>query len=768
VRQSWGQVVTDISANNWDMPGSRIRRLALPLTAATLFLSAFLLFSVQPFFAKLVLPRLGGSPAVWSVAMVFFQSVLLAGYGYAHFLTSRLPLRLAVILHVAVLTLAALALPIAIPQGWDRPPADGQAFWLTGLFAVSVGLPFFAVSANGPLLQAWFSRTGHSHAKDPYFLYGASNIGSFASLILYVALIEPFSDLSLQSSFWTIGFMALSALIAACGLAAMSLDGAGPLQPAATTADAAQLAGRAAIWRERLIWTSCAFLPSALLVAVTAHVSTDVAAVPFLWIAPLALFLLTFVIVFQNKPLISQGSVERLTPFIAVPLLFLTLSPIHFPIILQIGIHFSAFFVIALCAHGMLAARRPAPSRLTEFYFSMSIGGVLGGVFSSFLAMYLFSWIAEYPLLLLASLLTAPVLRGSNPLLRFSVCATAACLIVAGLAAFDQLGLLKTVTGFNSMVFLICAFTLSAYFLLFRSPQLSVLFCFLMFASAFAYNSFFSGAKSERSFFGVVRVVDVERAGYRKMVHGTTLHGATRLMDMAEGSGRPMPLTYYGEQGGLSIAIAAARENFGGKLPHSAVIGVGAGSLACRFQPGEKMDFYEIDPSVVRIAKDPSLFRFLSACGQDTSIVIGDGRIEVADVAPRAYGILVVDAFSSDAIPVHLMTREAIDLFMSKINDQGMLVMHISNNHLELSTVISAIGKSLGLEVRIGSFRPDARPEMLNMETGSEVAVLARNNAALGHLLDNKRWRQVEPGSTKPWTDGYSNVLAAMIRRYWH
>ena len=214
--------MTDTSAANCDSSSNRLRRQALPLTAATLFLSAFLLFSVQPFFAKLVLPRLGGSPAVWSVAMVFFQSILLAGYGYAHFLTSRLPLRIAVIVHVGLLAAAALALPIAIPEGWSRPPADGQAYWLLGFFGVSVGLPFFAVSANGPLLQAWFARTGHSHAQDPYFLYGASNVGSFASLILYVAAIEPFFDLSQQSAFWTVGFLVLGLLIAACGLTALS------------------------------------------------------------------------------------------------------------------------------------------------------------------------------------------------------------------------------------------------------------------------------------------------------------------------------------------------------------------------------------------------------------------------------------------------------------------------------------------------------------------------------------------------------------------
>lgn len=758
--------MTDISAANWELSSNRPRRLALPLTAATLFVSAFLLFSVQPFFAKLVLPRLGGSPAVWSVAMVFFQSVLLAGYGYAHFLTSRLSLRTAVITHVGILAVAALALPIAIPDGWSHPPAEGQAYWLLGLFCVSVGLPFFAVSANGPLLQAWFAKTGHSHAKDPYFLYGASNIGSFASLILYVVAIEPFSDLSQQSGYWTIGFLVLCALIALCGVAALSLAGGADSARSEAVQQVSATASASEVWRERLVWTACAFLPSALLVAVTAHVSTDIAAAPFLWIIPLALFLLTFVIVFQKTPLISQMTVERLTPLLVIPLLFMTMNPLQLPIILQIILHFATYFVVALCAHGMLAARRPQASRLTEFYFAMSIGGVLGGIFSSFIAMHLFTWIAEYPLLLVTSLFTVPALRGGKPVALFFGCAGIAAAAIAALAGIDHLGLFHTVSNFSTLCLINAAFALAAFYMLFRNPKASILFCCLMFGSTFAFYTFFLSDHSERSFFGVVRVIDNEKEGLRQLQHGTTLHGATLLADMDKTNARPVPLTYYGQQGGLSIAIAAARQNFGGKLPNSGVIGVGAGSLACRFNAGEKLDFYEIDPAVVRIAKDPGLFRFMSACGQDTRTIIGDGRIEVAEIAPGAYDLLVIDAFSSDSIPVHLMTREAIDLFMSKIEPNGFLVMHISNNHLELSTVVASIGKSLGLSVRVGKFSPQKTPETLGHETPSIVAVLARNDAALGHLLNDQHWKSVDPGATKPWTDGYSNVLAAMLRSY--
>lgn len=760
--------MTEIYAEKWEMPANRLQKLSLPLTAATLFLSAFLLFSVQPFFAKMVLPRLGGSPAVWSVAMVFFQSVLLAGYGYAHFLTSKLPIKAGVLVHLALLGITVFALPIAIPDGWSRPPVEGQAYWLFGLFCVSVGLPFFAVSANGPLLQAWFSRTGHSHAKDPYFLYGASNVGSFASLILYVVAIEPFSDLAQQSAIWTIGFYALCALIAACGFTAMSAAGRETGHALEQHALDASAPMASAVWKERLIWTSCAFLPSALLVAVTAHVSTDVAAAPFLWIIPLALFLLTFVIVFQKSPLLTQKTAEKITPFLVIPALFLTLNPIPVPIFAEIVLHFVTFFAVALCAHGMLAARRPHSSRLTEFYFAMSIGGVLGGIFSSFVAMRLFSWIAEYPILLIAALFTVPALRGSRPFTRLSVSVAIAVVAAAALSLADYLGLFRSVSNFGSLFLINAAFAIAAFYFLYRNPKAPLLMCCLMFASKFVFVTYFLEAKSERSFFGVVRIIDNKVKGVRELQHGTTLHGAMRLQDMNGATTRPMPLTYYGEQGGMSIAIAAARQNFGGKLAQSGVIGVGAGSLACRFEAGEKLDLYEIDPAVVRIAKDPSLFRFLSACGQGARTIIGDGRIEVGEITPGFYNLLVVDAFSSDSIPVHLMTREAVQVFMSKIRPDGLLVMHISNNHLELSSVVAAIADDLGLSVRVGRFFPQPTADTLGMERPSTVAVLARNDEAFGHLLDDPLWKAIDAGTVKPWTDGYSNVLAAMIRQLSH
>src|SRR6266540_611826 len=376
------------------------RGLVLALYAATIFLSAALLFAVQPLFTKMVLPRLGGSPSVWSVAMVFFQAVLLAGYAYAHFLTRHLPGRLSVIVHVAVLVTATFALPLAIASGWGRPPAQGETFWLLGLFAVSIGLPFFALSANGPLLQAWFARTGHPSAKDPYFLYAASNVGSFLALVSYPIVIEPFVRLGDQALSWSIGFCFLIALLAACG----ALRWRAPDEDAR----AGGAADTPPTWKDAGFWVALAAVPAGLLVAVTAHISTDVAAVPLLWVLPLALYLLTFVIVFARRPIIPHWLVVAVQPaFIIALVAVIIFDPVK-TIVGLLAVHLSVFFVNALMCHGELARTRPAPRYLTAFYLWISTGGVIGGIAAGLIAPHVFDWVAEYPILIALAVLCRP------------------------------------------------------------------------------------------------------------------------------------------------------------------------------------------------------------------------------------------------------------------------------------------------------------------------------------------------------------------------
>lgn len=376
-----------------------LARAQVPAAAAALLLSAFLLFSVQPMFTKMVLPSLGGSPATWSVALVVFQALLLGGYLYAHLLARWLGTRTALALHLGLMLVAGLALPIGLPAGWGHPPAENQALWLVGLFVTAVGLPFFALSANGPLLQAWFARSGHARAGDPYFLYAASNIGSFAALVAYPVLIEPVLPLRVQAETWLGGFVLLALLILASGLASSAA-------PAGAARGVRASTSAAPSWHRRGAWIGLALVPSALLVSVTAHISTDVAAAPFLWVIPLALFLLTFVLAFRDGMGLPGPVLLRLQVWGTA--LALASSVVGFGLWGGLALHLGLFFVSALICHATLYHLRPAPDRLTEFYVCVSLGGVLGGIACGLVAPLVFSRVVEYPLLIVAALACRP------------------------------------------------------------------------------------------------------------------------------------------------------------------------------------------------------------------------------------------------------------------------------------------------------------------------------------------------------------------------
>ncbi len=728
-------------------------RSALPLYALTLFLSAFLLFSVQPFFAKMVLPRLGGSPAVWSVAMVFFQAVLLAGYAYAHVLTRFLGLGRAALVHALVLVLAFVVLPIAIPAGWETPPNDGQAFWLIGLFTVSVGLPFFAVSANGPLLQAWFARTGHPHAADPYFLYGSSNIGSFASLILYIVLIEPLATVGEQSSMWTAGFAVLALLVAACALVAVG--GRSVTGSAQASTDEAAEAGN----RSPAKWAVLGFVPSGLLVAVTAHISLDVAAAPFLWVMPLALFLLTFVIVFRLKPLVTPATTGRLVPIFAAIAVVSIFGHNLLPVWANLATHLVFYFVAALHCHGLLFEVRPRASGLTAFYLWMSLGGVLGGVFASLLAPLLFDWVAEYILLILAVLAIRP---GFRSLPRTEV-ATVVSMAVVATIALSLLAPASNLSTAGIVAFaIIVAVAGGAVVQLFTQRAYLVSLALLL-SLFFLHAELDRGVMRERSFFGVTRVLATPESDFHLMMHGTTLHGA---VDRSAGSdARPEPLTYYHESGGMAAAVRAMQARRGGALARAGAVGLGTGSVLCHAMPGEQWVAFEIDAAVVDAARNPDYFPFMSECAADVPVVLGDARLTLADQPSGGFDFLLIDAFSSDSIPAHLMTREAVKLYRSKLKTDGLLVFHISNRYLELQSVLAAIAEEEGLFMRAGVFGDGQATIDDRFILASHVAVMAADEAHFGQLLDDPRWRVAEPGETRAWTDDYSNIFTALLRK---
>ena len=706
-------------------------RLLLVTYTAAIFVSAALLFAVQPLFAKMVLPKLGGTPAVWSVAMVFFQAMLLAGYAYAHALTKLVPGRISVAVHLAVMVVAVFALPLGIAAGWGRPPAAGQEFWLLGLFAASIGLPFFALSANGPLLQAWFARTGHPQAKDPYFLYAASNVGSFLALLAYPFVIEPFTRLPQQTMGWTVGFYALILLIALCGVFLLRSRDA---LPDIATDDAAP-----PTFRDALIWIALAAVPSALLIAITAHISTDVAAAPFLWVVPLALYLATFVIAFQSRPILPHRFVTFIAPLAVIMLVVSLALGAADQIVVLIALNLVGFFILALMCHGELARRRPPARYLTSFYLYLSLGGVIGGIFAGLIAQHLFSWVAEYPLLIIFAALCRPGLAWPRSKLEIATWV----LIIAG-AAFALFASYVwryefTDSAFNLWVaaLLVLAFGFSHYVLTFAGLIAASLMFVVLFGADAGKRDFV------RSFFGVHKVMESDAGQFRILKHGTIEHGAQRIRhpDGRPVTGRPTPITYYHDLSPMAQGLVAAREKRGGPI-NVAVVGLGTGTLACQMKPGDQLTYYEIDPTVVQIAKDTRRFTFLSECAPDAKIVIGDARLTLADSPDGQYDILIIDAFSSDAIPTHLLTKEAMAIFKDKIKPDGMILVHISNKHMTLAPVVAGVAEANDLVSRAGD--SDEGYDDENHIFGSLVVAVARRDEDFGSLATDGKWVEQE------------------------
>jgi hypothetical protein len=737
-------------------PASSTRGLLSTLVAA-IFLSAALLFAVEPMFTKMVLPRLGGTPQVWSVAMVFFQTALLAGYGYAHLITRYLPGRRSIVVQVALLILASFTLPLSIASGFGRPPAVGEAFWVLGLFAVSIGLPFFALAANAPLLQAWFARTDHPAAGDPYFLYAASNVGSFLALLAYPFAIEPLITLGDQTRFWSIGFYVLILLIAASGRLLWNVAS----RPAPASDQAIELGrqGAAPTWLDAAIWVGLAAVPSGLLIAVTAHISTDVAAVPLLWVVPLALYLLTFVIVFSRQVIIPHTFVLAVQPFIVLAFVaVLVFEPIK-TILPLIALHVGVFFVCALVCHGELARRRPAPRYLTSFYMWMSAGGVVGGISAGLLAPYVFNWVAEYPILLALSLLCRPGLALPKPRFEQIVFFGAVALAVIALVAVRWLDIGIDEKQFNWVV----GGLLVVSVLFWRDPlPFAAVVAFVLIANHEILDA--AGARTLRSFFGVYKISESGDGRFRLLTHGTTLHGGERIRDEAGNpvTGRPEPIMYYYDGSAIAQVLDAARAR---TTPiRYAVIGLGTGSLACRAERGDKVDYYEIDPTVIRLASNPDNFTFLQQCGP-VPIKLGDARLTLADAPNGSYDAIIVDAFTSDAIPIHLLTREAMKIYRDKLSAHGIVGIHISNRHLELASVVAGIAAANDMVSRVNESADitENDDEYVFPET---VVAAARADEDFGPIAQSEYWERKEPApDQRVWTDDYCNIIGAILRR---
>jgi hypothetical protein len=731
------------------------------LFTATTFLSAFLLFSIQPMFAKMVLPLLGGAPSVWAVALLFFQGALLVGYAYAHLLVRTVAAAASGFVHLALSLAAFLALPIAIPAGWAEPPPGDAYLWQLGLFAVAIGVPFVAVSANAPLLQAWYARTGNRDSADPYFLYAASNLGSLVALLGYPFVFEPAFGLCTLATFWTFGFAALVLALAACFAVIRKAEGA-----SASTVAAAS--GEVLGWRRRAAWVGLAFVPSALLTAFTTHVATDVASAPLIWVIPLALFLLTFVVVFRERALIPRPvllALHAVATILALLQLAQTEKETWF---YSAGFGAAAFITATLVAHRTLYEARPSAARLTEFYLWMSAGGVLGGLFAALIAPKIFSEVFEYPLLLALSFACRPDALDLSRESRKSLALFGVLILVAGaliawgpdVAYYYQLGF----GGWGATAGIAAGFAILAL-ILWRHPPHVLLMAIALYLTVTLLPSGVHRGQAQRSYFGVYRVVQSADGHFNVLQHGTTLHGAQRIRDVY---GNPIasttPATYYHPRGPMATAVRIA-----GRLAAMqareltvGVIGLGAGSMACHSASGEHWRFFEIDPVMVGIAKSKN-FTFLVNCQPNADIVIGDARLTFAKEEAGRYDLLIVDAFSSDAIPMHLLTAEAIRLYASKMKPDGVVVLHISNRYLDLEQVLAAtLPAAGGLHGLVVEDPEDDGYEI----TGSTVVVVAKSWEAIDPYKGMIGARNLPQPNLKPWTDDSSDVLGPFLSQY--
>jgi len=867
------------------------------LFAFTMFLSATLLFMVQPMVGKMVLPHVGGSPAVWNTCMVFFQSLLLLGYLYAHKLASQPSQKTQVKIHLAVLASAAAVMGVAsmfttdgatVPIVKSLAPSGGgfPFFEVMAMLAISIAVPFFAVSTSAPLLQRWFAVTGHPSAKDPYFLYAASNAGSLISLLGYPLLMEPSLRVLHQTWLWAGGFVFLVFATWQCGRASLN-----PVLPAVNSSGvtASQDIDVAEPTNSRkFFWLLRAFVPSSLMLGVTTYMTTDIASVPLLWVIPLALYLLTFIIAFAQMPWWYRPFIANAAPVVVLLLVFVLISGVLddrgredvsiSPMLLKLSLHLSAYFLLSLLMHSELAHERPAAKYLTGYFLWISLGGVCGGLFNALLAPLVFKHPYEYPIAIALGCMLVPVLeilkpaselteaeksrRGWAVLFDFLIPAIMIAFIALMIWAsgrdffnsackmiVDQLHLgMATVKPFivYAPICLIC-------FLFIDRPLRFGLCVFaILGANEYRYSNADITCKTLRSYFGIVRIdrnpesfssayasmlkpsevgpwAVYEVADMTSMSHGTTLHGkqfhsrfrvtndaksirefnedmkANRalLESKTTDAGLPPaltddlrlltafdpwqaatliaaknawdptqdPLTYYHRTGPVGLIMAEAFRRK--KLPEIGMVGLGTGSVAAYAQPGQTFNFYEIDSKVRDMVLGGEYFTYVNTAKKrraNIDIIMGDARLMLErDPADRKYDLLLIDAFSSDSIPVHLLTVESLKLYQQRLKPGGIFAMHISNVYLRLEPVVAAIAKQNGLACRVLNDREQYHPG----KTASSWVILAENEETLGKAFTDPDdvpgtttkpdWRPLDyQPMVKPWTDDYQDMLMVL------
>lgn len=737
------------------------------LFTLTILVGSFLLFQVQPMVARLALPRLGGAPAVWNSAMLVYQALLLAGYAWAHWL-GRFDIKRQVMLHGALLLAAIVFLPVGLNS--LVPPSDDQVFlFVPYLLLTSVGVLLLAVSAQAPLMQRWFADS--APGQNPYALYAASNLGSFAGLIAYPLLVEPNMHLDWQRWAWSGLYLVLIALVAVCGWASIRGVAALPVRPAA--AEPVRKLPRPA-WTRIALWTALSAVPSGLMLSTTTHLTTDIMAMPLMWAIPLGLYLLSFSVAFADRRWLADFF-TLLAPALLLLSGGLSMLSQGSGGMLIAATSLIMLFAVAVSLHSRLYRLRPEPEQLTFFYLVMAVGGALGGLFCALIAPLVFDWVYEHPLLIVAAALLLPLppllpwadwLKMPAQWQRITALAFAIAAILIGYwlgwnwsADFTQpvmiaLGALVLI-GFLSIGWRV-AFVVTLMALMFSVGGRDTL------------SISFSGDRT-RSYFGVYTIRDHPDAGTRTLSHGTTLHGT----QLTRPGGNRIVTSYYGPDSGVGLAFERASTLYG---PNASigVVGLGTGTLACYRQPGQHWRFFEIDPAIVRIARDGGRFRFFPECAAGVPISLGDARIELGDakvVPPGSFDLLAIDAFSSDAIPLHLLTKEAFDVYQNAVRQDGLVLVHISNRFVDLKPVLNALVVEEGWYAMVREDSP-SDDDLRLARTGSIWVAMSRNQAAVDRLVTatrnvpGGRGEWIPLGKDSPpqlWTDDYASVLPLLM-----
>lgn len=720
------------------------------LFCATALTSAFAMFAIEPLLAKSLLPAFGGAPAMWNAALVFFQAALLLGYALAHVL-SRLGAKRYAVVHAAWFALCGLALPLrldaSLVETW--PPS----LRVLVILVLGAGVPFVALSTNTPALTKHFSQLDHPAAQDPYFLVAASNVGSALALLAYPFAIEPFVPLSRQVQLFSYAYVALAILIAACALV---------VARAPARLEASPQRSEPTSWRQRLRWFAYAAIAAAYLTGVTQFITTDVTPAPLLWVVPLVLYLASFVLVFARKLRPRHATMCRVLPLPAAITAFTIVSETIRPAGMIVLLHLITFFLAALVCHGALADERPSAHGLTEFYLWMSAGGVGGGLVVALAAPALLDRNAEYPLVVLLALCMRFTASGraadasARKLYAIDLAVAAAALALALASAS-----ITETTWLKAYWYLVALGVpvLAVYSALMRPARFALALCAVL-AGAVAFLPFGRTLEHSRNFYGALRVMRDASGKRLQLFHGTTLHGA----QSHEPGFQDVPLTYYHPSGPIGDVFKRHADAHAVDS-RVAVVGLGTGSLAAYAMRGETWTFYEINPDVVRIALDPRYFTFLSDAfpGMHSARVdLGDARLGLARTSQR-YAVLVVDAFTSDAIPVHLLTVEAMATYAARLQDDGLIAFHCSNNYLDLEPVLARLAQSAGF---VAYVREDMQvsPELSKLGKSPSVWVaMARRAEHLGPLVRAPSWRNARPGTlAHAWTDDASSIVPVM------